>query len=285
MRIANKAQIMGALALMLAAVAANSAHAQEVIKAAKVAQLRAPLDPDAAIWKSARDVRVTMQPQIVTVPMNPEPAIVQIHVRAMHNGKWLALRLQWKDPTRSDVLTSDTFGDQAAIEFPIEGTADTLPTPMMGNAGGRVNILQWRAALQRDLLVGEPTIRTLYPNALVDVYPDQILTAISARPYQGAMALDNPISRAHASPVLDQVAEGWGTLTIKLHQQGDGRGVWRDGQWTVVIALPMNSQSADSPKLAPGTKTVVAFAVWEGGRREVGSRKSWSDWTPVELSK
>ncbi len=285
MRILNKSFLVGALALALTTAAPGSVRAQETIKAVKVAQLRPPLDPEAAIWKSARDVRVTMQPQTVTVPMNADPAVAQIRVRAIHNGKWLALRMQWKDPSRSDVLTSDAFGDQVAVEFPLESATDTLPTPMMGNAGGRVNILQWRAALQRDLLVGEPSIRTLYPNALVDVYPDQILTATSARPYQGAVALDNPVSRARATPVLDQVAEGWGTLTVKSQQQSDGRGVWRDGQWTVVITLPMNSQSPDSPKLTSALKTVVAFAVWEGGHREVGSRKSWSDWTPIELAK
>lgn len=35
--------------------------------------------------------------------------------------------------------------------------------------------------------------------------------------------------------------------------------------------------------LAPGDETLAAFAVWEGGAREVGSRKAWSDWVKLKL--
>jgi len=35
--------------------------------------------------------------------------------------------------------------------------------------------------------------------------------------------------------------------------------------------------------LSPGDETVAAFAVWEGGHREVGARKAWSDWVPLTL--
>jgi len=285
MRFLAKTASVLALATSLAVIVPSPSHAQATINAMKVAQSGPLLDPEATSWKSARDVDVALQPQTVTAPMNPAPAVKQIRVRAIHNDKWLALRIQWRDLTRNDELLSDTFGDQVAVEFPINGAADALPTPMMGNDGGRVNILQWRAALQRDLQQGPPTVRRLYPNAQDDVYPDQILTAADSLPYQGAIAVDNAVSRAHFSPVLDQVAEGWGTLTVKQQQRADGRGSWRNGQWTVVIALPMSADGPDSPGFIPGTKTMVAFAVWEGAHHEVGSRKSWSDWTPIEISK
>jgi len=42
----------------------------------------------------------------------------------------------------------------------------------------------------------------------VDLYPDQVLQATDARPYQGALGMDNPVSRPKQSPVLDQMAEG-----------------------------------------------------------------------------
>jgi DMSO reductase family type II enzyme heme b subunit len=159
------------------------------------------------------------------------------------------------------------------------------PSPMMGNPGGRVNIMQWRAAFQRDLDYAAPTVRDLYPNAWADVYPDQVLSAADARPYAGALGLENPISRGVASPVLDQMAEGWGTMTVKPDQHALGMGLYRDGGWRVVITRPMVSDDLNAPRLAPGDRTVVGFAVWEGGSREVGSRKAWAPWVPLVIGR
>jgi DMSO reductase family type II enzyme heme b subunit len=143
--------------------------------------------------------------------------------------------------------------------------------------------MQWRAAFQRDLDQGEPQVRDLYPNAQVDVYPDQVLRVTDARPYMGAVGLDNPISHPKRSPVLDQMAEGWGTMTVEPDQDADGQGRWQDGRWRVVMTQPLASGSAGDPSLAAGAATLVAFAVWEGGHREVGARKAWSFWVPLKL--
>lgn len=242
------------------------------------------VDPGAQWWQAAPKTEVTMLPQTITAPTNPQAAVHQLLVQAAHNGEWLAFRIEWEDPTQSDVVLVDRFGDQVAVELPNEFREDALPSPMMGNPGARVTIMQWRAPFQRDLDYGEPQVRDLYPYALVDVYPDQVLSAIDARPYMGAVGVDNPISHPRQSPVLDQMAEGWGTMTVKAEQHADGRGVWKEGRWAVVIARPLKTGSKNDPQLSPGAKTVAAFAVWEGGNREVGSRKAWSSWIPVQLA-
>lgn len=242
------------------------------------------LDVNAPGWQEAPAVPVAMLPQMIATPMNPAPAISELLVRAAHNGQWLALLITWADSTRSDRIVTDQFGDQVAVQFPIASKDGTVPSPTMGNPGGRVNIIQWRAALQRDLDHGDPTIRRLYPNAVADFYPDRMLPGRSARPYFAAVGLGNPVSRASGSPVLDQVAEGFGSLTVKPRRHADGRGAWSNGRWQVVVTLPLMGDSADSPRLSPGGKTMVAFAVWEGGHREVGSRKAWSNWVPLVLS-
>jgi len=242
------------------------------------------LDLSAPEWGQAAPVAVTMIPQIMTTPRHPNAAIKQLRVKAVHNGQWVAVLIEWQDSTHSDRVDIDRFGDQVAVEFPVGNQDSAMPSPMMGNPGARVNILQWRAAFQRDLDHGELTLHDLYPNAVVDLYPDRILRATDARPYTGALGLDNPVSRPNLSPVLEQMAEGWGTLTVTPEQDADGRGAWDDGTWRVVITAPMASGSANAPRLAPGQKTAVAFAVWDGGNREVGARKAWSNWVPLTLS-
>lgn len=273
-----------ALGLVAAALAAaGPALAQAPLTAVAVKGQGPITDPLAPLWKTARPVKVVMLPQTVALPQKPDAAVKEITVRAAHNGGWLAVHMEWADPTKSDTVILDNFGDQIALQLPV-ATTGAPPSPMMGNPGGRVNIMQWRAAFQRDIDDHPPSVRDLYPNAWTDVYPDEVLGATDARPYTGALGLENPISRGRASPVLDQMAEGWGSMTVKPDQHASGKGVWKDGMWRVVITRPLVSDDANAPRLAVGTRTVVAFAVWEGGSREVGSRKAWSAWVPLVLA-
>lgn len=270
--------VLSALALLASAAGA------ETIQAPRVPSTGPLLDPHALYWRDAAPVTVALLPQTIALPAHPTPATPQLQVRAAHNGQWFGLLIEWSDPTRSDRIVVDEFGDQIAIELPMRYDAAALPSPMMGNPGGRVAVMQWRAAFQHDLEAGEPTTHDLYPNALVDVYPDQVLRATDARPYQGAIGVDNPISHARRSAVLDQMAEGWGTMTVKPVQHADGRGVWEKGTWRVVITHPLWTGEDSDPDLRAGGASAVAFAVWEGGNREVGGRKAWAPWVTLQLA-
>jgi hypothetical protein len=278
-----RARLVASLVPLLVA-AASGAAAQTSITAVRVPGAGPINDPSGAHWGRARAVRVVVLPQTVTLPHNDHPAIHELTVRAVHNGGWIGFLIEWKDPTLSNQIVVDDFGDQVAIELPVD-TKAAPPSPMMGNPGGRVTIMQWRAAFQHDLDVGPRTVRDLYPNAWTDVYPDEVLGAADARPYTGALGLENPISRGRASPVLDQMAEGWGTMTVKPDQHALGKGAWKDGVWRVVITRPMVSDDVNAPRLTPGLKTFAAFAVWEGGNREVGARKAWSSWVNVVIGR
>ncbi len=275
------------LAIILSAVLlawAGAAPAQAQLTAVRVPGTGPITDPTGAFWKRAKPVKVVMLPQTVTLPHHPEPAVKELVVRAVHNGGWVAFLIEWQDPTISNKIILDNFGDQVAIQLPVN-VKGPAPSPMMGNPGGRVNIMQWRAAFQRDLDSGAPTVRDLYPNAWADVYPDEVLGASDARPYSGALGIENPISRGRATPVLDQMAEGWGTMTVKPDQHALGMGQWKDGMWRVVIARPLASDDLNAPQLTPGNRTVAGFAVWEGGHREVGARKAWAPWVPLVIGR
>jgi DMSO reductase family type II enzyme heme b subunit len=276
--------IMRALVLAAAALVACAAPAlaQTPITAVRVPGAGPIADPGAAVWKDTRPTKVAMLAQTVTLPNLAEPAVKELTVRAVHNGGWIAFLVEWKDATMSDRLMVDSFGDQVAVQLPIDAKA-TAPSPMMGNPGGRVNIMQWRAALQHDIDKGAPSIKELYPNAWTDVYPDEVMSSTDAKPYAGALGIENPVSRGVASPVLDQMAEGWGSMTVKPDQHALGKGVWKDGAWRVVITRPMVSDDVNAPRLVAGLRTNVAFAVWDGGHREVGARKAWSPWIPLVI--
>ncbi len=233
------------------------------------------------LWSTVPVSDITLLPQNVALPHNTVPAVTNLKVKAVHNGQWLGILLEWQDDTKDDKFLTDQYGDQVAIQFPIDANA----SPMMGNAKGRVNILQWRAALQRDLQEGDISLHDLYPHALVDTYPDEVLNASDSLPYSGALGLGNPVSHQSKSPILDQIAEGWGTLTVKLlNQQADGLGIWSNNMWRVIITLPLSGVGENAPRLAPDHTTQIAFAAWNGGADEVGSRKSWSIWSNLYIA-
>ncbi len=244
------------------------------------------LDPGAALWQQAPELSIALQAQMIATPVNPEPAVTALNVRAVHDGLWITFHLRWDDPTKSDVVDLNRFGDQVAVELPVKAyDANNPPNPMMGDADQPVSIMQWRAVLQRDQEQGEPKLSDIYPNAHIDLYTADLLKPEEARAYTGSVGLGNPVSRVGKSPVLDQMAAGFGSLTIKPEQRVGAKGIWADGHWTVVLARPLKADGDFDPKLAPGDNSVAAFAVWDGGKDETGSRKAWSDWVPLSLEK
>ena len=82
-------------------------------------------DPAAPAWKlapagqgghAAADRRAAQS--------SPSPPIRELTVRAAHNGGWIAFLIEWKDPTLSDRIVLDNFGDQVAVELPVDIKAD-----------------------------------------------------------------------------------------------------------------------------------------------------------------
>ena len=265
-----------------ASVVPSSPPAEIAVK--RVAWGSDPSDPGAAFWKDVPEALVPVLPQAIAQPMHLSPAVSVLGVRAVHDGETLAVRLEWEDPTQSYVLASDQFGDEVAIQFPLAPAAGQAPSPMMGHAGAPVRIFQWRSTLQWELQNGMPTIQALYPNAVVDFYPGSLLAGQVAASYSTGRAVGNPVAQPRLlSPVVTQVAEGWGSLTDAPAQVGGGRGIWKEGRWHVTITQPLAQGESATDGLHPGMTTVIGFAVWDGGKDEVGSRKGWASWVPLRI--
>ena len=137
----------GAFALALTLAAASPAEerflASEVIEVARVpGPLRA--DARAASWSVLPATRVLLAPQR-TVRLHDRDANEALdvlgapralEVRAVHDGRLLAIVLDWDDETEDRAAASETdrFGDGAAIELPFSfGAGVRLPYVGMGD--------------------------------------------------------------------------------------------------------------------------------------------------------
>jgi hypothetical protein len=100
--------------------------------------------------------------------------------------------------------------------------------------------------------------------------------------YSPAQAVGNPVAaRPEGPPVQRLLAEGYGTLSPDPEARADGGGVWREGTWTVVVAVPLDESSAEA--LRPGAQTQLAVAIWDGDAGQVGSRKMRTVWIPLVI--
>lgn len=251
----------------------------------KVAEDLSKPDPDAAFWGKVRAGWVTLTAQPFITPRPEATTTDRVTVQAAHDGKHIALRLRWKDSEISQAGRLGEFSDAIAMQFPLKGGAEP-PSVMMGAAGNPVHIFHWRAQYQRDAIEGKPEMTALYPNAQVDMYPMDFKDAKGGtqeqkEKFSPGMAVGNPQSYPK-NGVDEIVAEGFSTSAVQEGHGSAGLGVWRDGEWTVVLVRSLTPEGGSN--LAPGTKSHVGFAVWQGGKAEVGSRKSVTmQWTPVTV--
>jgi DMSO reductase family type II enzyme heme b subunit len=62
-----------------------------------------------------------------------------------------------------------------------------------------------------------------------------------------------------------------------------GKGIWRDGHWSVVFVRELKSRDADDVKFIPRNSVPVAFAIWDGENRDRNGRKVISNWYQLTL--
>ncbi len=241
-------------------------------------------DPDAAYWRNVPRGAISLVAQPMVTPRPETTTTELVAVQAVHDGKTIAFRLVWKDAEKSEAGRLGEFSDALAIEFPVK---DGPSTPvMMGAKDLPVHIFHWRAQYQRDAEQGKPEMLALYPNLSIDMYPMDFKDApggtdVEKESFSPGRAAGNPQSYVKTG-VDEVIAEGFSTSAVQEGHSGAARGAWRDGTWALVITRPLVVEGGSV--LQVGGPAYVAFAAWQGGKGEVGSRKSVTmAWLPLRV--
>ncbi|KAF0246504.1 MAG: putative nitrate reductase subunit gamma [bacterium] len=252
-----------------------------------------PLDPNDPLWKAAPKHLAKLIPQDLVEPRLIKASTSEVQVKAVSNGANVAFRLEWLDDVKNDLPGPAKFIDGCAVQVPSKIAAN-VPDPQMGQTGQSVEITFWRADWQAIMNGRKDSIKELYPNAAIDHYPfeakplekDSVAQSEMQKRYAPARTLGNNREGPRDSAVEELIAEGPGSLSPAPNPTGaKGKGLYNGKVWSVVIlrSLPKD--------LSPNTRSQIAFAIWEGGHKEVGARKMRSGWVPLlmkaegELSK
>ncbi len=233
---------------------------------------RAPADP---AWNDAQEAYVGLMPLWWR-----DARVNGVRLRALHDGRTLAVRLTWEDATRDEeILGQSTFTDAAALQF--SALADA-PLFTMGSTNFPVNIWQWKAAWERDLQSVRDVVDR-FPSTPSDTYA-HVATADEAM-YLTARAVHNIQSverRTNAGEALK--AEGFGTLAPLVGGAPlTASGTWNEGFWEVVFVREMSSDTARAISFAPGARVYVALGVWNGSAADRNGQKSVTVWHALAL--
>jgi DMSO reductase family type II enzyme heme b subunit len=243
-----------------------------------------PQDPADAAWAQAPVHQEPLLLQDMVEPRQLTSTTASVDVRALTDGSDISFLLSWADATKDDLPGDARFSDACAVQLPARIEPD-VPSPQMGETGKPVEITYWRAFWQATVDGRKDTINELYPGAAVGHYPFDAASlpegsdakrAMEQR-YSPARALGNQMGGPRQKPVEDLVAEGAGTLRPAGRGVSNGRGRKTDTGWAVVLTRPLPEG------LRPGGRTQVAFAIWQGGKEEVGARKMRSAWVPLVM--
>lgn len=291
--------VKATLPILIAASLCGPATAQDAAKIAPAAaagyvvpkvasDLSKRPDVDGAFWKAVPEIEITLMAQMMVKPRPAKAETEKIRVQIVHDGKYIAYRMKWKDTELSEAGKLGEFSDAVALEFPVLDNANPPPI-FMGAPKNPVHLFHWRAQYQRDEEVGKKTVKDIYPNQTSDIYPNEFPDRGNLKPateaetevFSPAKAEGNPqASRKRA--VDEMLAEGFGTSVVTAGGNSAGRGVWKDGGWTVVIARALECPGVSS--LQVGKASAFGVAVWQGGAGEVGSRKAMTmAWTPFTV--
>jgi hypothetical protein len=264
---------------------ASLACAQGGLVAGFVAQ-EIPVDvaATAPLFAQAMPLEIPLLPQVIAIP-HGGGTVLQVSVRAIHNGHRLFLQFTWPDPKPDDHLFKyEEFSDAVAIQFPVAPGVE--PSPFMGDAQNPVNIWQWKAAWEADRFRLRD-VEQVYPNRQVDFYFEEAYIwdhelKLAFTPGRAAgNLLSQPVRHASVENLL---AFGFGTIQSHARQDVQGAAQWQDGRWVVVMARDLTVPEPHSVQFQPGATAVFNVAVWDGGNSDRGGQKSVSlNWWKLTL--
>lgn len=251
-----------------------------------------PDHPDAEIWRQTAPVNLHLMP-LWWRQDRPEEVVV----RALHDGKELALLLVWQDTTDDHTaMRPQDFRDAVAVQFSL--TPDP-PFFAMGEKGQFVNIWMWKSERQADLEPAFQDLEKVYPNLGIDSYPNLTRSPLE-QPHRHALTLHsdptfvtgwgagNIVSDPlRMSAAEDLRAQGFGTLRARplIDQKVEARGIYAFNSYRVIFRRSFKPSGEGGIRLQPGMTIPVAFAVWNGSAGDRDGKKSVTIWQDLEIKK
>jgi hypothetical protein len=142
----------------------------------------------------------------------------------------------------------------------------------MGDANNPVVIWQWAADFDANA-EGKSRFSERYPHSEgVWIFPQDLAVRREVRRWRGT------------DPVIEYIAKGFGTLTLRSGRRVAGASDYRRGRWSVVLRRDLAVENPEDATFLPGLTTPLILAVWNGAKEEVNGRKAVTyAWIPARF--
>jgi len=205
-----------------------------------------PTSPDDPAWDKALPLTLPMIPNVIKEPRLFTTLNQTVTARVLFNATDMAVRLDVDDRTYS--VPGDPLEERYRLEG-VEPTRDAIA-------------VQFPAHIPTTS--EKPWFRHGDSKKPVNMW---FWRAPSVAPERSAEVM-----------VLD--ATGPNSPPVPRHAPSDleGRGVWKDGQWRVVMTRALNTEDAADLQFETGRYIPIAFADWDGLAGEAGGRHAFTSW-------
>ena len=226
-------------------------EAREVVRAALAQTL--PKTPEDGAWGNVERFWIPLVGQIIAKPRWFAPTVDGVWVQALHDGRSLALRVSWDDPSKSpDPIWDEWLGRMSKTLTDVDGPLATQQAP------DRL-VVQWA----------------------------QNPSDESRRPYFLGGDSKSPVYawRWSSEPKVEEGSEaGLGKFTALPNGSVTQSARYVDGQWQVVFTRPLTSSDTTKvPRLTAGHAIPLAFYAADGSSGEDEVRGAVSTWYAVYL--
>ncbi|WP_447974217.1 ethylbenzene dehydrogenase-related protein [Nitrospira sp. Kam-Ns4a] len=217
-------------------------------------------DPMAPAWNDAPMAEFPLSPQVHWAPRIQQVTVKSVKVRALHDGKRMAILLEYADPTQDP-------DDAAALEFMVGDKKAHFAhgQPMAQVQGGPVNIWYWKNKDAKGVDMNAQGFGTLKAQDHQDVtakgsYQNGIWRVVFAR----AVSTDHPDQDAQFVPgefvnIAFAVWDGTRLEDGSIREKGSQKAI--SSWWYFRLEPPPDYSPYVYALLAVGVAAVVEFVV------------------------
>jgi len=259
----------------------SSIMASEFISATKVSNNLKNISPNSRIWNNASFNNVTLYPQ-TALKFNDKEANKEndksfskvAKIGAVYNKNDIAFLIKWADGTKS--VQSGTkvreYADSFAVQFPVNYSDNTkLPYIGMGSKDRPVVVHLQKAVKKHYEPNGNGDIASQVSTGNTNHFEKDLkrfnknVDKLAVKDYQKAF-----------------VSEGFRSMTeIKdSSSKFSARMLYRSKKWKGTLTRPLKDSYIN---LKQGSAFPVAFAIWDGDKKNRDGLKLLSSWVPVKL--
>ncbi len=207
-----------------------------------------PTTPGDETWSAAKAYYVPLAGQVILPPRNFAPTVDGMWIRALHDGRSVALHLTWGDPSNSPDSTWTEWQTKVVAAMTSDGATLSPTAPMSDGMA-----VQFPANI-----------------------PDG-----AQRPYFLMGEANDPVTLwtwDSRSGATEATGRGLGHIDGLGGSDLGAEARWNEGHWELVLTRSIVSVAEGAIDLAEGVVIPAAMFAWDGSSAESSDRGSISSW-------